>query len=124
MTEVWLALIDLVKTAAVVLAPVFLAYIAWQQRKQATEVRQVKEDLRDTNAVQSDKLDSMAKVNNATHALVNSAMGVQLKLTALALGRVADMTHSPADVRAADEAERLYEEHAAKQAAADAAKGV
>lgn len=58
----------------------------------------------------------------AVHTLVNSNMGVQLKLTALALRNVARLTKNEADVRAADDADKLVVDHDAKQALVDSGK--
>jgi len=53
------------------------------------------------------------------HTLVNSNMGVQLRISAGALRRIADLTKDPADVRIADEAERLAMDHESKQHTVD-----
>lgn len=57
---------------------------------------------------------------DAVHTLVNSAMATQLRLTAQALRRVADLTKDDKDNGVADEAERLLASHMAKQNALDA----
>jgi hypothetical protein len=60
------------------------------------------------------------KVGEAIHTLVNSNMGAQLKIAAVALRRLADNTTHPDDVAAAVLAEKLLHEHEIKQASVDA----
>lgn len=67
----------------------------------------------------SNKLEAIAKVSEATHTLVNSNMGAQLKLTAVATRRLAALTNDQADLDAADLADKLLAEHEAKQAVVD-----
>jgi hypothetical protein len=85
------------------------------QVKEALETNQaeVKSALTEHTTSQDKKLD-------AIHALVNSAMGAQLKMTADALRAVADANTTPENIQAAEEAEKLYDEHQAKQAVVDA----
>jgi len=66
------------------------------------------------------KVDIAAKVGIDTHALVNSAMGAQLKLAATLSMRIAKLTNDPGDMNAALDAQRLYNDHVAKQKALDA----
>jgi hypothetical protein len=49
-------------------------------------------------------------------------MGMQLKISSVALLRVADLTGDSADIEAAGLAERLYSEHQARQAVVDQVK--
>jgi 4-amino-4-deoxy-L-arabinose transferase-like glycosyltransferase len=65
------------------------------------------------------KLEEIAKVGKTVHSLVNSAMGVQLKVNAELARWKADQTKLPEDREAADKAENLYREHEAKQIKAD-----
>ncbi len=83
-------------------------------RQQAAAAADVKEDLATSTAKVDSKLDNI-------HTLVNSNMGRQLRLTATALRRVADLTSNKYDKDAAEEAETLYTEHMRKQEAVDAA---
>lgn len=53
------------------------------------------------------------------HTLVNANMGAQLKISAIALRRIADLTRLPGDISAAIIAEKLLYEHEAKQAIVD-----
>ena len=97
----------------------------------AKKVKDVKNTLdtvtaeRDEHAEKQDKkLEDIAKVGTAVHALVNSAMGAQLKIGALALRRVADdHKGNPDDQAAADVAEKALKDHIAGQAIIDAKSG-
>src|SRR4026208_2132269 len=64
--------------------------------------------LKDSNASTDMKLDDMAEVSQKTHALVNNAMSVQLKLNAVLARRVADSTKDPTDIKVAEMAEAVY----------------
>jgi|SRR5688572_10175863 len=59
---------------------------------------------------------------NEIHGLVNSAMSVQLKITAVLARRLAGLTKDPADVKAAEDAEAASVEHDTKQAQLDRQK--
>jgi hypothetical protein len=97
----------------------------------AARVEEVSETLRSSTAAaaagaaaQDRKLDGLAVVARSTHTLVNSERGALLKVAAVALrrlARAADATRD--DVEAADEAERLYADHQAKQSDVDAQPG-
>lgn len=69
------------------------------------------------------KLNAIAKTGEATHSLVNSNFGIQLKLTSVVSRRLADLTNAPADIEAADLAKRAYDAHMAQQAIVDAKEG-
>jgi len=56
--------------------------------------------------------------NDQIHVLVNGNMGVQMRLNMVQARRLAELTKSPDDIRLAQEAERLFFEHQAKQVAA------
>jgi hypothetical protein len=58
-----------------------------------------------------ESVDHNTAVTQTVHALVNNAMGVQLKTTANALRALANITHDPRDLKAAADAVRLYDEH-------------
>lgn len=60
-----------------------------------------------------------AVVAEKTHILVNSNMGVQLKIAAVALRRIAFMTSNLDDSKAAEIAENLLKEHEVKQSTVD-----
>lgn len=65
------------------------------------------------------KLNDIAKTGEKTHTLVNSNMGVQLRLNAVLSRRLADMTKEPADIDAANLAEQLLSAHEGKQSIVD-----
>lgn len=65
------------------------------------------------------KLGKIAKTAESVHTLVNSAMGSQLKLNAVATRRLAMLTNAPVDVDAAAIAEKALKEHESKQEAVD-----
>jgi hypothetical protein len=64
--------------------------------------------------------DNAAKVATDTHTLVNSNMGVQLKLNRDLSKRVADSSGNEQDRAVANLAEQMYLEHIKKQAIVDA----
>jgi len=68
------------------------------------------------------KIDKIARVSESTHILVNSNMGIQLRINAVATRRLALMTGEKDDTEAANLAERLYLEHQTKQAIVDSSK--
>ncbi len=86
----------------------------------SAKVDQVKADLNTSTAEKNAKLDNLTQLSEKTHALVNSAMGAQLRLTAETARAKAEVTKDPIDMVAAGTAERLYKEHQVKQAKADA----
>lgn len=65
------------------------------------------------------KINEIVKVGAITHSLVNSAMGVQLKINAVALKRLAELTNDPKDIEAADLAEIALQQHLEKQEVLD-----
>jgi hypothetical protein len=86
----------------------------------ASRVEEVKTTLQTNTTATDVKLQSIAATGEKTHTLVNSNMGVQLKLNAVLSRRLADMTKAPLDISVADQAERLLREHEGKQASVDA----
>lgn len=83
--------------------------------KAAVEVEKVSE----TSAINDRKMDDQTRKLDAVHTLVNSNMGVQLRVGAVALRRVAELTKHPDDRAAAELAEKLLAEHETKQAKVD-----
>ena len=80
--------------------------------------------LEQSNTITSGKLEAMAIVGQKTHALVNSAMGVQLRLNMVMSRRIADMPNATeADIKAALMAEAAFADHERKQKEADALQG-
>ena len=80
----------------------------------AGNAEEVKTTLAAVTAQQDGKLDRI-------HTLVNSNMGVQLRMTAELARWKAVQTRDPQHIAEAENAERLYREHVEKQAAVDAA---
>lgn len=66
------------------------------------------------------KMNTIEKVADKTHALVNSTMGYQLKMHATVTRRLAAITGDAADKEAADQAAQLLKDHDEKQAVVDA----
>ena len=62
------------------------------------------------------RLGRIAKTGEKTHALVNSASLVQLRLYAVSARRIAELTNSEVDLAAALAAEKLVSDQEAKQA--------
>jgi hypothetical protein len=67
----------------------------------------------------NNKLNAIAKVGEKTHMLVNSSMGAQLTIAAVALKRLA-ASGDPDDIAASELADKLLREHEARQASVDA----
>lgn len=66
------------------------------------------------------KVQSIAKTNDAVHTLVNSNMGLQLKVAEIALGRLAKLPDaSREDVEAWEKAKEMLAAHIASQAVVD-----
>lgn len=68
------------------------------------------------------KIDKVQKTGEAVHVLVNSNMGIQLKISAIALRRIADITKEKSDIRAYKIAEQALIDHDARQAVVDGIK--
>lgn len=66
------------------------------------------------------KMAQLSKVAGKTHTLVNSNMGIQLKLNAGNSQIVAELRGRPEDIEAAKLAEKMLTEHEGKQAQVDA----
>lgn len=71
----------------------------------------------DETATALSKIDATGERN---HILLNSERGALLKLYAVAMRRLADGSHLPADIEAASTAERLLADHQEKQSVVDA----
>jgi hypothetical protein len=65
------------------------------------------------------KVDEAQKVNDATHILVNSNMGIQLKIAMGLANRLAKITKTPEDMADAIETKRIYDDHMNKQSIVD-----
>ncbi len=85
----------------------------------AAAVEEVKTTLETSKQETDDKLEVIAHTGDMTHRLVNSAMGVQLKLSAETSRFKANTTKNPVDIAAAELAEKTLLEHQQKQHEAD-----
>ena len=65
------------------------------------------------------KMHDAKKVNDSIHTLVNSNMGLQLKIAMGLAAKVADLTNKKKDMNDATETKRLYDDHMRKQAVVD-----
>ena len=86
----------------------------------AKKVEEVKTDLAASDAKTLVQLNKMEETGEKTHTLVNSNMGVQLKLNAAVTKRLANMTQDKNDIEAAELAATMLTEHEKKQAIVDA----
>jgi len=86
----------------------------------ALKVEEVKTTLDASTTKQGNALHEIQETTTATHTLVNSASLVQLRLYAVAARRIAGLTGNKDDLEAADLAEKLALDHAAKQDKVDA----
>jgi len=90
------------------------------------KVEEVKQTLNETTKVSDRKMNELSRVaiesqktGEAIHVLVNSSMSAQLKISMIALRRIAEMTSNQDDKAAASLAEKLFHEHEGKQAQVD-----
>ena len=81
----------------------------------AGKVEEVKTALVEKGEERDKKLDAIAETGDKTHKLVNSAMTVQLKLNAVMSRRLADVTKTTEDEKAAELAESMLATHEANQ---------
>lgn len=86
------------------------------------KVEQVKKTLETSTHQHVEKLEEVAQVTKATHTLVNSNMGIQLKMNAELARWKADHTSNPKYEQEALLAEKALEEHLEKQKIVDANK--
>lgn len=116
-------IIDILVEVSKMLTPIFLSIsiilTLWVEKRNKKRAVQAKEDtqvvaqtLVHTDSRTTEKLDII-------HTLVNSGLGIQLRISSAALRRIADLTGREADIAIADEAERLTKEHEIKQQALD-----
>lgn len=98
----------------------YLARLKHDSEQAALAVKEVAATLKVTTKETDDKLEDIQKTGNAVHVLVNSAMSSQLRVSAVALRRIADLTKHPDDAAAADLAENAHREHEMKQHVVDA----
>ena len=133
--SVWIAGIAATQVVALaIIVPLMAIYLERVKKaiekaadEAAVKVKEVKVTLEDSTGVVNEKLDTIAKTtgeNTKTtdkiHTLVNSAMGAQLRVAALALRRIASATDSTTEDKvAAEVAENAYREHEMKQKVVD-----
>ncbi len=77
------------------------------------------EEIRKIEANTTNKLDKIARVSDAVHGLVNSAMTEQKRLLAVSTRSKAEITKDPADVQEAEAAEQSYKDHVSQQLVLD-----
>ena len=88
----------------------------------AGKVEDVKQTLDESTTATTAKLSQLEHIATSTHTLVNSNMSAQLKISAVALHRIAELTKHPDDIAAADLAAKNLSEHDAKQRIVDQGK--
>lgn len=95
---------------------------AVEVKEAAVKVEEVRTTLEDTTKVTDQKLNDLARdvgsareTGEKIHELVNSAMTLQLKVNAVALRRIAELTNNSDDIAVAALAEKSYLNHEAKQ---------
>lgn len=84
-----------------------------------SQVQNVQSTLARVDGEKTAALDELLKMAVSIQALVNGKWTIQLRLTAVALRRLAELTRLPEDIAAAVLAEKLLSEHIAQQSAAD-----
>jgi hypothetical protein len=110
------SIIALATPLAVIIAAVIQKLDARKARVGTEAVRTTLETA-STNA--DAKMASIEATGDKVHVLVNSRMGMQLKIAALAFRRVADLTKHPSDVEAWQMSEKLLRDHEAQQRIVD-----
>lgn len=99
-----------------VMLAVTAAIQEWLRSKAAEKVAVEVKAVKDTLVEKGTKTDATLE---KIHVLVNSGMIAQLKISAVALRRVAKLSNDVDDGAAADLAEKLLHEHERKQAIVD-----
>jgi hypothetical protein len=99
----------------------YLTTVANESARTAAQRTEVVAEKLDTSTSQvSASITQVGGELDKIHTLVNSSHGVQLRMTYIALERLAHFTKDDLDKEAASEAKRLYEEHMRKQKILDA----
>lgn len=102
---------------------IFLGYMQYSTKvsvvQSAEKVEIVKTTLDEAKEEIVEKVDEIVVTTDKVHGLVNSNMAIQLKISAVALRRLADLTKNPTDIQAAELAEASLEEHMRKQKIVD-----
>ena len=116
-----IVLLTAINTTVQVVAPIWLnSHQEARSRETSVKVAEVKRTLETSNEATDDKLKNLAIVAHSTHLLVNSNLNAQLKISAVALRRLAIISKDADDIAAAELAEKLLHEHEAKQKQVDA----
>lgn len=97
------------------IAGVVTLVLAWMNTRNGQKTEEVKKTLESATTSTDSKLGEI-------HTLVNNNFGVQLKIAAVALRRVAKLTKNKEDIAAARTAEVAYKDHMDKQAVVDGKK--
>jgi hypothetical protein len=92
---------------------IMIAFVRGDRIRNAIEVA-----ARDHKSHEQISHDTKSEVHSV-HVLVNDAMNTQLRISAVALRRIADISQSVGDIAAAEAAERLLQEHELKQKLVD-----
>ena len=114
-------LANLVSTLAARMFLPILTYLTVKQNRKAKDVAVQVEQVKIALAGRGERTD---KKLTDIHTLVNSNMSVQLRISAVALRRLADLTRDAGDEAAAALAESGYHEHEAKQRIVDQDKKI
>lgn|GEM_PF-3892992 len=88
----------------------------------ASKVEEVRIDLKAASEKADGKIDSLARVADATHILVNNNMQIALDSYATMARRMATATGDPKDIEIAEAAEQALVIHKGKQANLDSAE--
>lgn len=127
----WATAASAIAVAITLLGNIWMDYqrgkqAAEERREAAIKVEEVKQALQVSDAKTEGTLEEIKATTQenqatgeATHTLVNANYGAQLKISALALRRIAAITKDPDDVAAAELAEKLLKEHNEKQKTVD-----
>lgn len=116
----WATAASAIAVAVTLLGNIYLQHVQAkaaleQARSAAVKVEEVRTALKTSDAKTEDSLEEIKQTGEAVHVLVNSSMSAQLKISAVALKRIAVMTKDPDDIAAAELAEKLLKEHDDKQ---------
>ena len=117
--SVWIALITPIPPTLVALGALIVSWRSGAKADTATAAATgaqkqavVAATAAEHTAVAADeRLARLETVTHEVHSLVDGAMGEQLKLTARATRRLADLTQDPRDIEAAVNAEAALQEH-------------
>jgi hypothetical protein len=93
-----------------------LAHANRMEERVVERAKEVQEHLEENNRQRNRQLTTI-------HTLVNSGMSEQKRINMLLAKRVAKMTGDALDLKVADDAERIYMEHEAKQSVVDKFQG-